>query len=114
MIKGTAKKSELELPWGPNGQVWRMAGKQARPRSTGLAPNESDTIDEDIPYDLRDHALFVGYAPLDSPRYACAVVVEHGGSGSATAAPLAANLMTATLARDCKHDGRPARVRNLG
>ena len=98
--RGTAKKSKLELPWGPNGEVWRMAGKTGTAQVTSLPPDESDTINEDIPYDKRDHALFVAYAPLDKPRYACAVVVEHGGSGSATAAPLASNLLTATLARD--------------
>ena len=97
---GTAKKSKVELPWGQNGAIWRMGGKTGTAQVASLPPNESDTVDEDIPYDLRDHALFVGYAPLDAPRYSCAVVVEHGGSGSATAAPLAANLLTATLARD--------------
>ena len=98
--RGTAKKSKLELPWGPNGQLWRMAGKTGTAQVSSLPPDESEEVDEDRPYDLRDHALFVAYAPLDKPRYACAVVVEHGGSGSATAAPLAANLLTATLARD--------------
>jgi penicillin-binding protein 2 len=38
---------------------------------------------------LRDHALFVGYAPYDNPRYTVSVVVEHGGGGSVAAAPLA-------------------------
>ena len=96
---GTARKSALELPWGPGGSIWRMGGKTGTAQVTSLPPDESDTVNEDIPYDQRDHALFVGYAPLDDPKYACAVVVEHGGSGSATAAPLARDLLTATLAR---------------
>jgi penicillin-binding protein 2 len=48
---------------------------------------------EDLPWRLRHHALFVGYAPVNNPRYVCSVVVEHGGSGSATAAPLARDLL---------------------
>ena len=96
---GTAHKSELTLPLGPDGAIWRMAGKTGTAQVTALPPDESDTINEDIPYDQRDHALFVGYAPRDDPKYACAVVVEHGGSGSATAAPLARDLLATTLAR---------------
>ncbi len=41
---------------------------------------------EDLPWERRDHALFVCFAPLDAPRYAVAVVVEHGGGGSTAAA----------------------------
>jgi len=48
---------------------------------------------EDLPWHLRHHALFVGYAPLVDPRYVCAVIVEHGGSGSGAAAPIARDIM---------------------
>ena len=51
---------------------------------------------EDLPWKDRDHALFVGYAPVHAPRYAVAVVVEHGGSGSKMAAPIASDLLLAT------------------
>ena len=44
---------------------------------------------EQLPWNRRDHALFVGYAPADAPRFACSVVVEHGGGGSLAAAPIA-------------------------
>jgi len=47
----------------------------------------------DLPWKHRHHALFVGYAPVSAPRYACAVVVEHGGSGSGAAAPIARDLL---------------------
>ncbi len=50
---------------------------------------------EELPREERDHALFVGYAPLERPRYAAAVIVEHGGSGSKAAAPLARDLLLA-------------------
>ena len=46
-------------------------------------------------YHLREHALFVGYAPLDRPRFAVCVVVEHGGSGARAAAPLGRDILTA-------------------
>jgi len=48
---------------------------------------------EDRPWHHRDHALFVGFAPFDAPRYAVAVVVEHGGGGSSMAAPIAADIL---------------------
>ncbi|MEL6683116.1 MAG: penicillin-binding transpeptidase domain-containing protein, partial [Pseudomonadota bacterium] len=51
------------------------------------------TKNEDLPWERRDHGLFVGYAPYDNPRYACAVVVEHGGSGSRSAAPIARDIL---------------------
>lgn len=46
---------------------------------------------------LRDHALFVGFAPVDDPKIAVAVIVENGGSGSGTAAPVARALFDAWL-----------------
>ncbi len=48
---------------------------------------------EDFPWHLRHHALFIGYAPVSDPRYVCAVIVEHGGSGSGAAAPIAHDIM---------------------
>jgi penicillin-binding protein 2 len=48
---------------------------------------------EDRPWKHRDHALFVGYAPAAAPRYAVAVVVEHGGGGSKAAAPIARDVL---------------------
>ncbi|NJM55988.1 MAG: hypothetical protein HC841_08935 [Verrucomicrobiae bacterium] len=48
----------------------------------------------------RDHALFVGYAPADAPRFAIAVVLEHAGGGGTAAAPVFANLVRLLTARD--------------
>lgn len=48
---------------------------------------------EDFPWHLRHHALFIGFAPVGDPRYVCAVIVEHGGSGSGAAAPIAHDIM---------------------
>jgi penicillin-binding protein 2 len=50
-------------------------------------------VAEDISKQLRDHALFVGFAPVEDPRIAVAVIVENGGSGGAVAAPIARQVM---------------------
>lgn len=50
---------------------------------------------EDLPWEQRDHALFVGFAPVDTPRYAVSVIVEHGGSGSKVAGPIARDVLVA-------------------
>lgn len=55
---------------------------------------------EDLPWHFRHHALFVAYAPLDKPKYACAVVVEHGVGGSKAAAPVAKDLLLMAQKRD--------------
>ena len=54
----------------------------------------------DRPWRERDHALFVGFAPVEAPRYAVAVVVEHGGGGSKAAAPVARDVLLETQRRD--------------
>ena len=54
----------------------------------------------DKPWAERDHAMFVGYAPLNSPRYVVSVVVEHGGGGSTMAAPIARDILEKTIELD--------------
>jgi penicillin-binding protein 2 len=49
---------------------------------------------------MRDHALFVCYAPYDNPRYACSVVVDHGGGGSKVAGPIARDIMHEVLIKN--------------
>jgi penicillin-binding protein 2 len=66
----------------------------AQERARGVRRNQ------DLEWRLRDHALFVCFGPYDAPRYACVVVVEHGGGGSAVAAPIAADIMRRALLRD--------------
>jgi penicillin-binding protein 2 len=72
-------------------QVRRISKSE---RSRGIVKNE------DKPWEERDHALFVGYAPIEAPRYACAVVVEHGGGGSRAAAPVCRDVLLETQRRD--------------
>ena len=71
------------------GLAYRIAGKtgtaQVVRQATRTAPDDL----ESIPWERRDHALFAAFAPIDDPRIAVAVVVEHGGSGSRAAAPIA-------------------------
>lgn len=63
----------------------------AAERAAGVVRNE------DLPWARRDHALFVCFAPFDDPRYAVAVVVEHGGGGSTAAAPIARDIILHAL-----------------
>ena len=60
---------------------------------------ELDLKTSEIPYEERDHALYVAYGPYKNPRYAVSVIVEHGGSGSVTAAPIAKKLFKLIIDR---------------
>ncbi len=77
-----------------------MAGKTGSSQVRHISEAERRTgviKNEDLPWKERDHALFVSYAPTTAPRYAAAVIVEHGGSGSAEAAPIARDIL-----RECQ------------
>ena len=63
------------------------------------AQREAETKQEDIEYKNRDHALFIAFAPYKDPQYAISVVVEHGGSGSSSAAPVAKKIIKKVLDR---------------
>ena len=58
-----------------------------------------DLKTSEIPYEERDHALYVAYGPYKNPRYAVSIIVEHGGSGSVTAAPIAKKLFKLIIDR---------------
>ena len=77
-----------------------IAGKTgtAQVRRISTAERESGVLkNEDIAWRTRDHALFVGYAPYDNPRYAVSVLVQHGGGGSSVAAPIGRDLLDKAL-----------------
>jgi penicillin-binding protein 2 len=81
----------------------RMAGKSGTAQVRRITQAERDRgirKGVDIERELRDHALFVAYAPADNPRYAISVVVEHGESGSGAAAPLARDILAAAIKMD--------------
>jgi penicillin-binding protein 2 len=78
------------------GAPFQMAGKSGTAQVFTVAQTEKYKTDE-VAERLRDHALFVAFAPLENPRIAVAVVVENGESGSRTAAPIARQVMEAYL-----------------
>ncbi|WP_369601389.1 penicillin-binding protein 2 [Hahella sp. SMD15-11] len=86
---GTARRSALGAPY-------RMAGKTGTAQVVGIPQGEKYNKEE-LAERLQDHALFVGFAPLDDPKIAVAVVVENGGGGSTAAAPIARKLFDAWL-----------------
>lgn len=95
--RGTAYRSRIDLAGmelaGKTGtaQVRRITAAE---RAAGVIKNE------DLPWNRRDHALFVAFAPVAAPRYACAVVVQHGGGGAKVAAPIARDILLECQMRD--------------
>ena len=90
--RGTARAIGKDSPY-------RIAGKTGTAQVFGLKEEEkydAEAIDEK----LRDHALFIAFAPTEAPRIAVAVVVENGGSGGAVAAPIARKILDAYLVED--------------
>lgn len=80
---------------------WRMAGKTGTSQVRNITTAERArgvTRNADLPWERRDHALFVAFAPYDKPRYAVSVLVEHGGGGSTAAAPIARDVLLQALA----------------
>ncbi|MEO1292518.1 MAG: penicillin-binding transpeptidase domain-containing protein, partial [Pseudomonadota bacterium] len=88
--RGTAHRARIAE------RAYAMAGKTgtAQVRRISRAEREAGVRkNEDLPWRLRDHALFVAFAPVEAPRYAVSVVIEHGGSGSKAAAPVARDIL---------------------
>lgn len=98
---GTAYHARIEDP------QYAMAGKTgtAQVRHITQAEREHGLRKEaDVPWKERDHALFISFAPASAPRYACGVVIEHGGKtigeGGAVAAPIARDVLLEAQKRD--------------
>ena len=81
------------------GATYDMAGKSGTAQVFSLAQDE-EYDEEQIEERLRDHALFIAFAPLDEPRIAVSVIIENGSSGSRIAAPIARALMDLYLGYD--------------
>ena len=89
---GTARKIGLD-------SQYKIAGKTGTAQVFGIGQDEEYDA-EKIAKKLRDHALFIAYAPAENPTIAISVVVENGGSGSSTAAPVARKVLDAYLLKD--------------
>jgi penicillin-binding protein 2 len=87
--RGTARAIGRRAPW-------RIAGKSGTAQVFGIAQDE-EYDEEELEERLRDHALFIAFAPVEDPRISVAVVVENGGSGSSVAAPMARSVIDAWL-----------------
>ena len=80
-----------------------MGGKSGTSQVRRISQYERDhglRKNDEIAWQERDHALFVAFAPIAEPRYVCAVVVEHGGGGSAVAAPICRDVLIEVQRRD--------------
>jgi penicillin-binding protein 2 len=95
-VDGTGKIAKLPLP------DVQMAGKtgSAQVIRISRAQREHGFNSMNLPWALRPHALFIGFAPFDAPRYAVAVVVEHGNAGADAAGPVARDIMMDALRLD--------------
>ncbi len=94
-VLGTSYRSRIDDP------KYQFAGKTgtAQVKRITKEERELDLDTKQIPYKQRDHAWFVAFGPYKNPRYAVSILVEHGGSGSATAAPLAKKLFKVIIDR---------------
>jgi penicillin-binding protein 2 len=98
-VRGTSYSSRIEDP------KYQFAGKTgtSQVRRITEAARELDLNTSQIPYNERDHALYIAFGPYKNPRYALSIVIEHGGSGSSTAAPIAKKLFKLIIDR---HEAR--------
>ena len=92
---GTSYRSRHTKP------EYKYAGKTGTSQIRTISPEERELKlkSSDLPYKLRDHALFAAFAPYDKPRYSISIVIEHGGTGSSGAAPLAKKLIKKLIDR---------------
>jgi penicillin-binding protein 2 len=95
-LRGTARGVAVDAHF-------RTGGKTGTAQVYQLAEDKSE-IDEEVVEHLRDHALFIAFAPVQAPRIAIAVVVEHGGAGSKAAAPVARATLDAWLDQELERE----------
>ena len=94
-IRGTSYRSRIDDP------RYRFAGKTgtAQVKRITAEERELDLKTSEIPYEQRDHALYIAFGPYTNPRYALSIVIEHGGSGGSVAAPIAKQLFKKIIDR---------------
>ncbi len=100
---GTSYKSRIDDP------KYQFAGKTgtAQVKRISKRERELDLKIDQIPYNDRDHALYIAYGPYKNPRYAISIIVEHGGSGSRAAAPMAKELFKLMIDRNDLREKQP-------
>jgi len=105
-IRGTSYSSRINDP------KYQFAGKTGTSQVKRITKKdrELDLKTSEIPYNERDHALYIAFGPYKDPRYALSIVIEHGGSGSSTAAPIAKKLFKLIIDR---HELRE-KIKNQG
>jgi len=94
-----------------------MAGKTGTSQVRRISKRERETRvlkNKERPWRDRDHALFVGYAPVDNPRYAVSVIVEHGGGGSKAAAPVARDILLEAQRRNSSREATDGQIADRG
>ena len=90
------EKDGTAFKYRSTNEAFIIAGKTGTSQVRRISREEREEgviKNEDLPWEMRDHALFTCFAPYKDPRYALSVVVEHGGSGSKIAAPIARDIM---------------------
>jgi len=94
-VRGTSYASRIEDP------KYQFAGKTGTSQVKRITAIERELNLKtfEIPYNERDHALYIAFGPYKDPRYALSIVIEHGGSGSSTAAPIAKKLFKLIIDR---------------
>ena len=95
-IRGTSYRSRIDDP------KYQFAGKTgtAQVKRISKRERELDLKIDQIPYNDRDHALYIAYGPYKNPKYTLSIIVEHGGSGSKAAAPMAKKLFKLIVDRN--------------
>ncbi len=99
-VMGTSYRSRIDDP------KYQFAGKTgtAQVKKITERDRELDLKTFEIPYEERDHALYIAFGPYKNPRYALSILVEHGGNGSTTAAPMAKELFKLIIDRHSLRD----------
>ena len=94
-VMGTSYRSRIDDP------EYQFAGKTGTSQVKKITEQERelDLKTFEIPYEQRDHALYIAFGPYKNPRYALSIIIEHGGNGSTTAAPMAKKLFKLIIDR---------------
>jgi len=88
--KGTASRANPHL------NDWKFGGKSGSAQVCRITmAQRADGTYKDLPYHLKDHAIFVGYAPIEKAQHAVSVIIEHGKSGGGVAGPVAGQILQA-------------------